>query len=219
MGYKFADPAGFGAAAGLIVGCVAAHSVFPEMYGSMATQDRKHFDKAINAGFLGATLFYALFAALAYYFYGECTLDCITLNLMQSSPSLGRIATIGVLVSAFMTGPTMAAPVIRILSEILLLPRTGQPRAEHDCRGTALLKVLLLVVTACLAIFVPSFGFIAGMLGSTVGTLLVFILPPAFYVSVHWQTLSSQKRGLFVAMVVAGCGTMVAAVQSTLGLQ
>ena len=34
MGYKLADPAGFGACAGIIMGCVAAHSAFPEMYGA-----------------------------------------------------------------------------------------------------------------------------------------------------------------------------------------
>ena len=39
-----------------------------------------------------------------------------------------------------------------------------QPPVQHEYRGTLLLKVLLLVVTACLAILVPSFGLIVGML-------------------------------------------------------
>ena len=126
---------------------------------------------------------------------------------------IGRIATIGVLVSAFMTFPTFAAPVIRILSEILLGGR--QTPAQHDTTAVVL-KVLLMVVTAWLAMSVPSFGFIAGLMGSVVDMLLVLILPPAFFVSVHWQTLPAWKKGFGACVIVAGCVAMVVSVQSTL---
>ena len=45
--------------------------VFPEIYSTMPPKERVHFDKAVDAGFLGATVFYAVFAAAAYFFFGD----------------------------------------------------------------------------------------------------------------------------------------------------
>ena len=45
--------------------------MFPEIYSTMPPKERVHFDKAVDAGFLGATVFYAVFAAAAYFFFGD----------------------------------------------------------------------------------------------------------------------------------------------------
>ena len=54
--------------------------------------------------------FYLLAAALPYYFWGSCTADTLTLNLMHSSPNLGSISTAAILANTFCSMALLCAP-------------------------------------------------------------------------------------------------------------
>ena len=63
-----------------------------------------------------AGVVYLLFAGVAFYFYGTCAADTLTLNLMESSAVLGRVATVGVLTSTFTIIPVQGVLLLRIMA-------------------------------------------------------------------------------------------------------
>eukprot|EP00966_Prymnesium_polylepis_P264804 6117300-Prymnesium_polylepis.1 len=83
----------------------------------MDPSERVHFDASCNLGFATAAAFYCAFGAIGYYFYGNCTADAFTLNLMDSSAALGGLATCGVLLSTFTSISVLCMPVVRIVHE------------------------------------------------------------------------------------------------------
>ena len=110
---------GLGVGLGLVLFCFGGHATFPEIYSQMSAEERPHFDKAINAGFAAAAAFFTLLGAISYHYYGDCAADTLTLNLMHTSPLLGRVATVCVLANTFFSFPTFCAPVVRILTELV----------------------------------------------------------------------------------------------------
>ena len=108
---------GLGSATGLALFAFAGHATFPELHSRMAPDQRPHFDDACNLGFTIAAIFYCTFAAIGYYWYGDCTSDALTLNLMASSSLIGGLATLGVLASTFTSISVLMVPVVRIVHE------------------------------------------------------------------------------------------------------
>ena len=93
-----------------------------------------------TTGFLFAGTFYASFAAIGYYFYGDCSADTVTLNLMLASPILGTIATLLVLLSTFVTISVVCVPVVRILTGAYSTAKARRStRSKHNNRRTILL--------------------------------------------------------------------------------
>ena len=80
---------GLGVAVGLVLFCFGGHATFPEIYSQMTLEERPHFDKAVNVGFLAAAVFFVLLAMAGYVYYGSCAADALTLNLMETSRSWG----------------------------------------------------------------------------------------------------------------------------------
>jgi amino acid permease len=117
-------PDGLGVGVGLVLFCFGGHATFPEIYSQMAASERPHFDRAINVGFLVAATFFTVLSAAGYYYYGSCAADALTLNLMHTSPLLGRISTVCVLANTFFSFPTFCAPVVRILTELIHSAKT-----------------------------------------------------------------------------------------------
>ena len=63
--------------------------------------------------------YYALFTAVGYAFYGSCAADAVTLNFMWSSPILGKIATLGVLLNTALSYANFMSTPTKILTEVI----------------------------------------------------------------------------------------------------
>jgi len=109
-------PGGLGQGISVILFSYGGHAVFPEIFQSMPASERPHFDRAVTVGFAFAGLFFCAIASVGYGFYGSCVADTVTLNLLQSSPIFGTVATLATLASTFLSFPMFCVPSVRIIS-------------------------------------------------------------------------------------------------------
>lgn len=228
MGRTIFEPSGLGIATGISLFAFSGHATFPELYCSMAPAERPHFFKACDLGFLFAGGFYATFAAIGYFFYGECAADTLTLNLMHASPVLGSIATLLVLTSSFVTFSVVCVPVVRILGEAFHISN-GADDADASSSRPGLMQPLsaaqfslrlgLVAVAFVVAVAVPNFGFVVSLMGAFTTMLVSFILPVAFYLYACRATLGPLAVGANALIIVVGFVGMLVGVQSTLASQ
>ena len=65
-------------------------------------------------------------------------------------------------------------------------------------------RPLLLSLALLLAIMVPHFGLLMGVIGSFTGTCLCFIFPCYFHLKLRWETLSKWQVFVDVFIIVFG---------------
>lgn len=70
------------------------------------------------------------------------------------------------------------------------------------------LRVLLIMATLGMAVTIPYFAILMGLVGNFTGTMLSFVWPCYFYMSLKWNQLSLQTIALNVFIICAGsfCG-------------
>ena len=204
---------GLGASTGVILFAFAGHATFPELYKQMSADEKPNFSRACDVGFCGAVVLYVVFAALGYFFLGDCVADSVTLNLMSVSAPLGGAATTLILINTFVSISILAVPVIRIVAAEEDEPAAGvliklRPKAV----GT---RVALVAVGGACAVMIPNFAFVVSLIGSVCTMMISFILPATFYLSIHPDS-PLAARLLYSAIVLVGFLGMFLGVRSAL---
>ena len=228
MGHQLLRAEGIGVATGLALFAFAGHATFPEMWRQMTQEDRPHFGKACHLGFGLAAAFYTALAALGYYFFGECAADSLTLNLLDVSPSLGGLATGGVLLSTFTSISVLSVPVVRICREAVAFGdkatitylRQREALAfglwQPADAATLAIKGTMMGLAGAVALAVPNFGFVVALIGAFTCMLISLLLPTFCNLAVHGRELSPSSLLLHAAIMVTGGIGMVVGVRSTL---
>ena len=229
MGHAMLRLEGIGMATGLSLFAFAGHATFPELWRQMAASERAKFGAACDVGFGLAAVFYCTLAAIGYFFFGECAADSLTLNLMAASPSLGGVATAGVLLSTFTSISVLSVPPARICREALAADKAAinaLRRREaaavglfQPCDAISLaIKAFMMGLAGVLATTVPNFGVLVAFIGAFTCMLISFILPTLCNIAVHRKQLSPLMLALNGLIVLIGFVGMFVGVQSTLGL-
>ena len=94
----------------------------------------------------------------------------------------------------------------------------ARPSALFEAMSTRslLIRLALVVGAAFLAVSVPNFGFVVALMGAFTTMLVSFILPTAFYMAVHYETLSKLHAALCAAVVLLGFAGMAIGLSNTL---
>jgi amino acid permease len=77
-------------------------------------------------------------------------------------------------------------------------------------------RVSVAASAVLLAISIPNFGFVVGLLGAFSSMLISFILPAAFYLHVHWSSLGAGSTMLCISIVIVGFVGMFVGLRNTL---
>lgn len=175
---------------GIIVFSYTSQIFLPTLEGKMVKRDR--FSCMMHWTHVAAAIFKAGFSYIGYITWGEETEEVITNNL----PTGLKIAVNVILVTkALFSYPLPYFAAVEILEStffqgkgVLVLSQCYREDRSIKWWGIAL-RLLLVIFTMFSAIFVPHFAILMGLIGSFTGTMLSFVLPCVFYVSLKRHTM------------------------------
>lgn len=200
------DPQKFPIGFGIIVFSYCAHAVFPGVEGSM--REPKQFPMMMNAAFGLAAVVKVLLGLLAVLRFGNDTEQVITVN-MSIRPVFNIVATVLVVTNVFLAFPLCMFVVLETWDAKILpyFPHLNKDDKPHWF-WMLLTRVMLLTFALFLAVIVPHFGLLMGLVGSFTGTCLSFVFPCVFHLTLKWDKTPWYSIVVKIFVIVFGlvCG-------------
>ncbi|NXF93389.1 S38A4 protein, partial [Eubucco bourcierii] len=170
------------------------------IYSELKDRSRKRMQNVSNISITGMLIMYLLAALFGYLtFYGEVEDELLhTYTRVYTFDTLLLSVRLAVLVAVTLTVPLVLFP-IRSSISALLFPKRPFSWIRHF-----LIAAVILAFNNLLVIFVPTIKDIFGFIGASSATMLIFILPGAFYLRlVEKEPMKSpQKIGALVFLIV-----------------
>ncbi|XP_023594596.1 sodium-coupled neutral amino acid transporter 4 isoform X2 [Trichechus manatus latirostris] len=170
------------------------------IYSELKDRSRRKMQTVSNISITGMLVMYLLAALFGYLtFYGEVEdelLHAYSKVYTFDTPLL--MVRVAVLVAVTLTVPIVLFP-IRTSVTTLLFPKRPFSWIKHF-----FIAAIIIALNNVLVILVPTIKYIFGFIGASSATMLIFILPAAFYIRlVKKETLRSpQKIGALIFLVI-----------------
>ncbi|MBN3281484.1 S38A4 protein, partial [Polyodon spathula] len=170
------------------------------IFSELKDRSRKKMQNVSNIS-ISAMLVMYMFSALFGYltFYGNVEAELLhTFTKVYRFDTLLLMVRLAVLIAVTLTVPIVLFPIRSSITTLLFA------RREFSWVRHFLIAAVLLVFNNLLVIFVPTIRDIFGFIGSSAATMLIFILPAAFYIRLvkSIPLKSPQKIGALVFLVV-----------------
>ena len=159
-------------------------------------RNRAQFPSLLKTVVGSITLFMAFFGTAGYWAFQSGTLAPITLNLGHSRAA--SLVQGALCVALYFTYPIMMFPIWHIVEHRIL-----ELRSEETCKRL-LLRASIVFVTAMVAYAVPDFGEYLSLVGSSICTVLGFLLPAYFHLKVFGSELSAGEALLSRGLILGG---------------
>ncbi|KAL8581581.1 hypothetical protein ACOMHN_049138 [Nucella lapillus] len=206
-------------ALGIIVFSYTSQIFLPTLEGNL--RDRGRFSCMMRWTHVAAAVFKALFSYLGFLTWGAGTKEVITNNLPH--PAFRILVNLMLVAKALLSYPLPYFAAVELLQTAMF-----QDRRPHEGRGgdggggegrwfpgclddTGRLKVwgvalrlLLVLFTTVLAIVIPHFTLLMGLIGSFTGTMLSFVWPCYFHLKIKWYCLGWSARILDITILLLG---------------
>ncbi|XP_075923147.1 sodium-coupled neutral amino acid symporter 2-like isoform X2 [Petromyzon marinus] len=183
-----------------------AHPEILPIYKELKEPTQKKMQQVSNISMFAMLGMYLLTAIFGYLtFYGG-----VEAELLHTFVKLGGFSIVillvrlAVLIAVILTVPVMLFPMRNSVEELFFHTKT------FSWLRHIIIAVSFLVVDILLVIFVPSIREIFGFIGSSAGTLLIFVLPSLFYLKLATQSL--KERIGAIMFCVAGFLLMFASI-------
>eukprot|EP00850_Spirogloea_muscicola_P000136 SM000001S04538 [mRNA] locus=s1:827903:829883:+ [translate_table: standard] len=169
-------------------------------------KDGRKFGSVLGLAMASITLLYGGFATIGYLAYGDDTKEIVTLNLPQHWTT--DAVKIGLCIGLVFTfpGKSSAFACTHYIAQIMMFPvheifesRVSssawyelhiKPRARLRKAVQKGLRVAVVLVASWTAAAVPSFGTFISLVGSSVCSLLAFVLPALFHLHLLWHSMN-----------------------------
>ena len=141
------------------------------------------------------TVFMAFFGSVGYMAFGDNTMAPITLNL--TGRVAGTFVKCALSLGLYLTYPIMMFPIWNIAERI-------SPRIKDDTKLNKRFRVGVVCLSALVALMVPDFGKFLSLVGSSICTILGFILPCYFHYVAFGKELAEWQYNLNMFLIVGG---------------
>lgn len=158
-------------------------------------QDRSNFAWLLKRVLACITVFMAFFGTAGYMAFGDDTQAPITLNLEGNG--WATFVKVALCLALYLTYPIMMFPIWHISEDLM-------SRLHDSVVMNTLFRCLLVVLTAIVAYAVPNFGSFLSLVGSSICTILGFILPCYFHLAVLRKEMPSWQVGLDSFLIIGG---------------
>ena len=196
------DPTTFPIGFGIVVFSYCAHAVFPSIESSMKKPES--FNMMMNWAFVFAAIVKALLGVFMVLAFGNDTKEVATVNLLENT---GFSVTANALViTNVMLAIPLAMFVVSLSFDDAFLAYFPHMNADskYNWLWRLITRPLLLCAALFIAIIVPHFGLLMGLVGSFTGTCLCFIFPCLFHLKLRWHKLSIWIKALDISVMIFG---------------
>ncbi|KAL5012999.1 hypothetical protein ScPMuIL_011550 [Solemya velum] len=168
--------------------CYEGAGMILSLESSVVEDLRSQFKKIFIITMTIVTTLYITFGTSGYLSFGTETNPIITLNLPKGdSVDFSMIVKSCLCLALFFTYPVMMFPVMHILEGYLI----KEPKV-HKWKGN-ILRVVMVLSTGIVVLLIPNFTNLMALVGSSCCTLLAFILPGLFHLSIFRGSLSLKQ--------------------------
>lgn len=188
---------------GIVVFSYTSQIFLPSLEGSM--QKPAEFHCMLEWTHIAACILKGLFALVAYLTWADDTKEVITDNL---PPGIRMWVNIFLVAKALFSYPLPFFAAVDILEKSFFQDGAAFPNCyDTDGRlkswGLAM-RIVLVVFTLLMAIFVPHFALLMGLTGSLTGAGLCFLLPCLFHLKLLWRKLLWHEVFFDISICIIG---------------
>ena len=173
----------------------------------LSMKDKEKFGVTLGGAMVVTLTLYATFGSMGYFAFGSDTMDIITLNLQLGV--VAKVVKMGLCISLFFTFPVMMHPVYDIYERRVhgstWYRRLGENKVIAMYAIIAVLRLLVVCAIAGVAVGVPHFSAFLALVGSSVCTLLAFVMPALIHLRVMKEGLTPWTYSVDYFLIAFGC--------------
>lgn len=187
---------GYPLAIGIVMYSIALNSVLPQLEGSL--KEPKKIKAALHISYSISTLLKVVFGVFGVLSYGLSTQQLVSLSISKQSVGAKFIIAISLCGYAIANYSLMFYVIFEQTDEFL------KHRSKLNILTIGVVRIVGVLLCVAVAIAVPYFALVSGVVGAIVGTCLVFVFPVAFHIQLKWKESTYLTKFSEILLLTVG---------------